>query len=154
MAIYTSRYSNKELRKDGYYPVGISVGRPRFNTGYTIRETCYSLAPKGYMLKMEYDPYKEAYIKKLEEIGTDKIIKIVRGLEEKAKAENKTLVLLCFEDIRKPGNWCHRTIFAEWWKKHTGETIEELEDAEPMKTVKTITVQKTNEEQAVQMSMF
>ena len=98
MAIYTSRYSNKELRKDGYYPVGISVGRPRFNTGYTIRETCYSLAPKGYMLKMEYDPYKEAYIKKLEEIGTDKIIKIVRGLEEKAKARRTRL--WCFFTLR------------------------------------------------------
>ena len=101
-----------------------------------------------------YDKLTQNDIKKLEEIGTDKIIKIVRGLEEKAKAENKTLVLLCFEDIRKPGNWCHRTLFAEWWKKHTGETIEELEDAEPMKTAKTITAQKTNEEQAVQMSMF
>lgn len=47
MAILTSRYGNKELRNDGYYPVGISIGKPRFKTGYEIREQCYALAPKG-----------------------------------------------------------------------------------------------------------
>ena len=39
MAIMTGRYSNKELRNDGYYPVGISVGKPRFSTGYEIRDS-------------------------------------------------------------------------------------------------------------------
>ena len=66
MAIWTSRYSNKELQNGNYYCVGISLGTPKFPLGFQIREQCYSLAPKGYMLKMEYEPYKEAYIKKLE----------------------------------------------------------------------------------------
>ena len=55
MAIMTGRYSNKELRNDGYYPVGISVGKPRFSTGYEIREQCYALAPRYDMLKLGYE---------------------------------------------------------------------------------------------------
>ena len=58
MAIMTGRYSNKELRNDGYYPVGISVGKPRFSTGYEIREQCYALAPRYDMLKLGYEEYK------------------------------------------------------------------------------------------------
>lgn len=136
MAIYTARYSNKTLRGEGYYPVGISIGTPKFSLGYELREQCYALAPKGFMLKMEYEPYCEAYFKKLEDIGTDKIIGIVQRLDRKAQEEGKSLVLLCFEDIRKPEQWCHRTLFAEWWRRKTGEVIEELEEAEPLKQPK------------------
>lgn len=38
MAIYTSRYANKELRNEGYYPVGISIGTPKYALGYTEEE--------------------------------------------------------------------------------------------------------------------
>lgn len=77
MAIMTGRYSNKELRNDGYYPVGISVGKPRFSTGYEIREQCYALAPRYDMLKLGYEEYKAEYFKKLDKIGVDKIIAII-----------------------------------------------------------------------------
>ena len=36
------------------------------------------------------------------------------------------LVLLCFEDLSKPGEWCHRRIFADWWKDITGDHVREL----------------------------
>ena len=151
MAILTSRYGNKELRNDGYYPVGISIGKPRFKTGYEIREQCYALAPKGYKLKMEYEPYREAYYKKLEEIGADKIIGIVQRLDAKAQEEDKKLVLLCFEDIRKPENWCHRTLFAEWWLAHTGEGIEEMPEADAVKQPKAA---QPPEEKVEQLSLL
>ena len=61
MAIWVSRYSNKELQNDKYYPVGISIGQPKFSLGYTLREQCYSLAPKGYMLNMDLESFKPAY---------------------------------------------------------------------------------------------
>lgn len=136
MAIWTSRYSNKELQSDKYYPVGISIGQPRFHLGYTLREQCYSLAPKGYMLNMEPERFKTAYYEKLEGIGTDKIISMVNRLEERAQSEGKELVLLCFEDVRVPEDWCHRTVFAEWWAENTGEIIEELADPTPPKVKK------------------
>ena len=75
MAIWTSRYSNKELveNKDKYYCVGISLGTPKFPLGYTVEQQCYSLAPKGYMLRMELEKFTEEYYRKLEGIGNDKI---------------------------------------------------------------------------------
>ena len=78
MAIWTSRYSNKELaeNKDKYYCVGISLGTPKFPLGYTVEQQCYSLAPKGYMLRMELEKFTEEYYRKLEGIGNDKIIDI------------------------------------------------------------------------------
>lgn len=136
MAIWTSRYSNKELRNGNYYPVGISIGAPRFPLGYDLREQCYSLAPKGYMLNMDIDRFKPAYYEKLESIGTEKIINMVTRLDEKARAENKELVLLCYEDVRIPEDWCHRTIFAEWWAENMGEIIEELPDQSEPKVKK------------------
>ena len=154
MAILTARYSNKRLKGDGYYPVGISIGNPRFPTGYDIREQCYALAPKGFMLKMEYEPYREAYFQKLEDIGVDKIIGIVQRLEARASDEDKDLVLRCFEDIRKPDQWCHRTLFAEWWLAHTGEVIEELEEDEPPKEKKAKPAVELPEEKMDQTSLF
>lgn len=138
MAIWTSRYSNKELteNKDKYYCVGISLGIPKFPLGYTIEQQCYSLAPKGYMLKMELDVFKEAYCKKLEGIGTDRIISMVMRFEEIAAAEGKELVLLCYEDVRIPEDWCHRTVFAQWYCEQTGEIIQELPDPNPPKVKK------------------
>ena len=53
---------------------------------------------------------------------------MVERLEERARSEGKELVLLCFEDIRIPSDWCHRTVFAQWWAEKTGEIIEELYD--------------------------
>lgn len=153
MAIYTARYGNKRLREDGYFPVGISLGTPKFKLGYDLRDQCYALAPKGFMLKMEYGPYREAYFGKLEAIGTNKIIGIVQRLDARAQEEGKSLVLLCYEDLRKPENWCHRTLFAEWWQAKTGEVIEELEEAEPLKT-KPPAVAVPEEEEATQIALF
>lgn len=136
MAIWTSRYSNKELLNDKYYPVGISIGQPKFHLGYALREQCYSLAPKGYMLNMDIERFKPAYYEKLEGIGADKIVSMVNRLDERARSEGKELVLLCFEDVRVPEDWCHRTVFAEWWAENTGEVIEELPDPTPPKVKK------------------
>lgn len=136
MAIWTSRYSNKKLQNGNYFCVGISIGKPRFPLGYAIQEQCFSLAPKGYMLNMELEPFKEAYYQKLEGIGKEKIINMVMRFDETARHEGKELVLLCYEDVRIPEDWCHRTVFAEWWAENVGEIIEELDDPTPPKIKK------------------
>ena len=135
MAIWTSRYSNKELsnNKQKYYCVGISLGKPKFPLGYALESQCYSLAPKGYMLNMEYEEYKEAYYQKLNDIGAMKIIDMVGKFELIAAMEGKELVFLCYEDIRNPEDWCHRTMFAQWYMEQTGEIIRELADPNPPK---------------------
>jgi hypothetical protein len=143
MAIWVSRYTNKELQSGKYYPVGISIGTPKFPLGYTLVKQCYSLAPKGYMLNMDLERFKPAYYEKLETIGTQRIIDMVCKMDDEARAEGKELVLLCYEDVRIPEDWCHRTVFAEWWAENTGELIEELPDPTPPKVKKP---QKAKEE--------
>lgn len=133
MAIWVSRYANKALKNERYYCVGISIGKPRFKLDYKLDEQCFSLAPKGYMLQMELDKFENAYYKKLEDIGTERIIRMVLRMKEEAERAGKDLVLLCFEDVRVPGDWCHRTVFAKWWRDKTGEIINELPDPTPPK---------------------
>lgn len=160
MAIYTSRYSNKELQNGKYYPIGISLGAPKFSLGYELRGNCYSLAPKGYMFKLEPEPFKAAYYKKLYDIGAERIIDMVIGFDKSAQKEGKELVLLCYEDIRIPSEWCHRTIFAEWWAENTGEIIEELIDPTPPKqkgaknATKTVRLAKKKNTIDYQMDLF
>ena len=72
----------------------------------------------------------------MERIGTDRIIDKVEKMNAEARAEGKELVLLCYEDVRVPGGWCHRTVFAEWWAEQTGELIEELYDPSEPKVKK------------------
>ena len=103
------------------------------------------------MLKLGYEEYKAEYFKKLDKIGVDKIIGIVQRLDAKAQEEDKKLVLLCFEDIRKPENWCHRTLFAEWWLAHTGEVIEEMPEADAVKQPKAA---QPPEEKVEQLSLL
>lgn len=73
---------------------------------------------------------------KLEGIGNDKIIDMVMRFEKTAADEGKDLVLLCYEDVRIPEDWCHRTVFAQWYCEMTGEIIEELPDPNPPKVKK------------------
>ena len=152
MAIWTSRYSNKELaeHREKYYCVGISIGSPKFPLGYTLEQQCYSLAPKGYMLMMGKEEYQEAYLKKWEDIGADRIIGMVGRMEAMAEVEGKDLVLLCYEDVRNLEDWCHRTMFAQWYCEHTGEIIEELKDPNPPKGKRTIQTKKDSKKPATQ----
>ena len=74
--------------------------------------------------------FTAAYCQKLDRIGVAAISKRFQEISE--AHGGRDLVLLCWEDIRKPGEWCHRQVFAEWWLRETGEAIVELETgAEP-----------------------
>lgn len=100
MGIYTSRYSNKELADGKYYCVGISIGTPKFKLAYRLENQCYSLAPKGYMLRMNLEDFKKAYYEKLNGIGKDRIISMVMKMERDA-AEQETLE----EWLRRERQW-------------------------------------------------
>lgn len=102
---------------------------------------------------------KDVYVRTLD-MSQDRIISMVMKMERDAAAQGKDLVLLCYEDVRIPEDWCHRTVFAEWWVENTGEIIEELPDPNPPKGKKVSTASEKPEVQAKpddgyqQMSLF
>ena len=88
------------------------------------------IAPPGYLFN-EYNRarFTPAYFRHMDKTGVNRIAQILRGYE----AMGKPVVLCCYEDVRKPNEWCHRLVFAEWWMSRTGEVIEELPDPSPNK---------------------
>jgi len=132
MPMYTSRFSNPELRSGRYTAVRISVGAPRFNTGYRLDGEIKDLMPYGLFGKYDDDikVFRSEYIKRLDSIGVDRI-------HRQLQAFSGDVVLLCWEDVRKGhDDWCHRTMFAEWWLERTGEAIFELPDPSAVKRPK------------------
>lgn len=127
----TSRYGAGELvAESGLVPVRISLGIPRFPLQFVLSEACGFLFPQGWMLKLDYETYRRKYRHHLHKTG---VRRIRERLEEiSRKNGGRGLVLLCYEDLTKPGEWCHRTIFSEWWEQKTGQKIEELGGIEPV----------------------
>ena len=125
MKLYTSRWQNRALETAPVVAVGISRGTPRFRVGYRYR-TMPDLYPDGWMFGIEDDAkFEEVYVKKLERLGVDRIME---GLTKISVEEGgKDLCLLCFEDLTKPGEVCHRRMFADWWTERTGKDVPELE---------------------------
>lgn len=158
MTIYTSRFSNPELRKGIYTTVRISLGTPKWDVGYKLSGELKDLMPFGLLNKYErYEDFKREYFMRLDRVGARRI---QTQLDSFAR-HGQDIVLLCYEDIRKgPENWCHRTAFAEWWKLRTGEPIGELFDPTPnpnkaaTSPVKAVSEQQPIIPPAEQLSLF
>jgi hypothetical protein len=143
MRLFTARYGNKNLNDKNYTKVRISLGTPKWETGYRIDGEMKDLMPFGLFKEYdEYEQFKPAYFKRLDSIGINRIQRQLNYFE----SFGKDVVLLCFEDVRKEGNWCHRTAFAEWYRLRTGKTIEELPEVS--------SELKSEEHQISQMSLF
>jgi len=130
--LWTARYSHRELGDEGYVPVRISRGAPRFRIAYRVRlQSFVELSPPSWLLAQSRagevgdEAFDGFYVAALESYG----VGVIRGRLEamdRGSAGNKGLVLLCFEDIRDFGVRCHRRCFASWWELRTGEVVEEL----------------------------
>ena len=127
--IYTSRYSNPELKTGKYTAVRISLGTPKWPIGYNLDAEMKDLMPFGLLGKFErYEDFERAYFERLDQKGVQRIFSQLQRFERLGK----DVVLLCYEDIRKgPDDWCHRRPFADWWLKNTGEALPELFDPTP-----------------------
>lgn len=121
----TARYSNKSITNDKHIPIQISLGSPKFKLQYTVNGKMLMLAPQYSLLRENNKiEYQRKYIERLEHIGVDRIKDALSSFSQ----EGKEIVLLCFEDVTKDGNWCHRRMFADWYELKTGEKIDELEE--------------------------
>ena len=112
-------------------PVRITLGKPRMRLDYALAGEIRKLAPSGRLFRIE-DPveFRAAYRERLDRLGVDAVRAQLRAIV--AAHGGRGAVLLCFEDVRVPGEWCHRRIFAEWWAERTGQVVAELRDPSPL----------------------
>ena len=105
--------------------VAITVGKPKWPVGFEFVEFNL-LAPFGRLFRIDdREEFTKAYFEKMDRIGVAAISKRFQEISD--QHGGKDLVLLCYENLTKPGEWCHRQVFAQWWLRETGEGIEELE---------------------------
>lgn len=126
LKLYTSRYQNGvRIKESGLGAVCISLGFPKWPLSYPIVHSAPELMPSWDFLKLPLDQYRPLYLKKLEKMGASYLIDTLEAVATRKKLPG--LVLLCYEDLNKPGEWCHRRLLAEWVQQKLGMEIPELE---------------------------
>lgn len=107
--------------------VGITRGAPKFPLNYELAGNIIEIAPPGYLFnEYERSKFTPAYFRHMDRTGARRIAEILTRYQR--LDPKKDVVLCCYEDVRIPGEWCHRLVFAEWWYARTGEQIGELPD--------------------------
>ena len=135
MKILTARYYNRNLRgvdekektDDSLIPIATSRSTPRFHMQYTPAAKLSMLAPPKTFDDLDPDEFEDRYRAMLDRIGIEAVMDPIEALCRHRKG---VPVLLCFEDIRLPGKWCHRTILGSWLREN-GHEVEELPEEEP-----------------------
>jgi hypothetical protein len=123
--LYTSYYANAALiTESGCSAARISIGNPRWKLPYAVSGGCKLLMPTRDMLSMDREQYQQIYFGMLEAAGVEAISEALHELWLPLRGPG--LVLLCFEALKKPDEWCHRRMFADWWQKQTGDAVPEL----------------------------
>lgn len=131
--IFTSRFSNRELASGKYTVVGIVRGLPKFPLKYRLAGNIKELAPSYYIFNInDKAVFRSRYMRELDRLGVERVYRML----ESYLSLGKDVVLCCFEDVRDETQWCHRTMFAEWWLEKTGEKIDELYNPSPVKVKK------------------
>lgn len=132
--VVTARYSNKTLRDpEKFVVVRTSLGSPKFEMANPPAYVLSPMMPRFEMLKMERPEYELAYRRMLAGVGVAKFWEELNRLV--LANPDKVVALCCYEDIRKPNEWCHRRIFAEWFAEQTGYEIPELPEDLPAKAL-------------------
>jgi len=127
MDLATSRYQAADLiEASGRAAIGITFGYPRFKLLYPLIANLRQLAPTREMIQVDdAHLFEEMYRSRLDDLGVGGVRDLLTACAE--RANNERLVLLCYEDLTKPGMRCHRRFFSSWWQENTGEVVPELE---------------------------
>lgn len=109
-------------------PVQASNGKPRYALKYQLTHAAPEIYPPRRLVfgaNLSHADFEAAYRLHLDTMGVEKLASTFRAIS--VAAMDHRLVLLCYEDIAKsPDNWCHRTMFARWWRDETGAAVREL----------------------------
>ena len=111
-------------------PVRTSLGTPRWFP-HPLPLAWENVMPDRWMLGIEDEAeYRRAYWEKLNRVGYETLLGDVEFLvdawERVDGRRPDRLALLCYEKLSKPGNWCHRTMFGQWWTDQSGSYVGEF----------------------------
>lgn len=120
--LFTTRY--QRFRPEMGAPIQSSNGRPRWKLPYDLEFAAVETFPPRKTIRWSQRPFEEAYREHLDSVGVEKLASRFRALVTATGQER--LVLMCFEELSKPGEHCHRRCFAQWWEEHTGDPVIEL----------------------------
>ncbi|MFJ7489706.1 hypothetical protein ACIQZB_00345 [Streptomyces sp. NPDC097727] len=107
-------------------PIRTTAGAPRWSLGYQLAGHAKLITPTRELLaaNLPEDAYEFSYRRILNGHGIDRIHAELATLA--ARTGGARLVLLCFDKMNKPENWCHRRMLAAYWLEQTGDEIPEL----------------------------
>lgn len=105
-------------------PVRITLSPPRWTLPYPLEHRVKELAPSRAYFGSARAEFEAAYRTQLDGHGVEALA--ARFQEVAVAGGDLRLVLLCFEDLAEPGEWCHRRMFASWWLERTGAQVREL----------------------------
>ncbi|MGW7542185.1 hypothetical protein ACWGKQ_13835 [Streptomyces sp. NPDC054770] len=120
--LFTHRYQSFEPATG--VPVRVTLGAPRWTLPYTLEHQVREAAPSRNYFDAARSLYEAEYLAQLDRHGVEFFAS--RFQEIAVTAGDPRLVLLCFEDLSKPEQWCHRRMFAAWWQEKTGAQVREL----------------------------
>ena len=116
----TSRFANiRNIAK----PLSISQHPPKWYTGPQFKVlappwSLVELAHKGLSAELYEKEFQRVV---LADLNPGEVYDAI------VEAHTKDVVLLCFEKIENPGDFCHRRIVARWFEKHLNVEVPEWE---------------------------
>jgi hypothetical protein len=125
--LYTSAFWSPKVKAsvlDGSVAaLGIVLYPPRKSYGYPLSGNVKELAPGHKLFKIDdkeefWGPFRES-LEKRWEVAEDRLLNVMYDNPQ------KDLVLLCFDRLDRPDDWCHRQVVAEFisekWEMEVAE---------------------------------
>lgn len=98
--------------------IGISRGTPRgYPEGY---RKMMELAPGPWFNSVSPEEYQRRFDAQLAALDPNQVLAKIETL-----AAGKDVALLCYEDPRKPADWCHRGLVSAWLHDKLGLDVPE-----------------------------
>jgi hypothetical protein len=114
LEIWTSRYQNRSLvERPELLKLGVTRGLPKMALRYRFMHTP-QLAPPYWLFSVNdrvvFEPKFRAHLQR--SLGVAGALTMLRRATQ--EAERRAVVLLCYEDVRQPEEWCHRLVVSDW----------------------------------------
>lgn len=121
IALYTSHWRSPILADVDAQIVSISRGQPRWKLPFSYRRLD-ALAPDDRTWALEdRESFEASYLGQLEALGADRVLGDLDRV-----AGNRPTIMLCWERLEDPDEYCHRLTLAGFLGREAGIVVPEL----------------------------